>query len=349
MIKPLKFVLKTIVVACFATFVHAAAIDDNTSAKLIAGIPSNTQTTIQETQAWKEHSKIMTAQWQALEKQRLSVMRTWRQQEIGDEIYSCDTMLYPFSGPDFLNMYILFPGCNTYVLFGLEHPGSVPPFELMNQQQLTQYFNSVRAATTDLIIRNYYITAKMDAQLNTPHLKGVTPLLLAAIASQNAYVLSVDYNTGTNVRGVVITFVNPESRIVQRLYYFSQNATNVHLKDKPQFLQFVEKDKRSFTLIKSASYLLHDPQFTMVRDSIIKSTTLLIQDDTGVPYKHIKKWDIAPYGIYQRPISAFNYGYQPDLATFYQQSTPKSLPFSFGYHWEQGQSGLVIARKNKLP
>ena len=45
------------------------------------------------------------------------------------------TLLYPFAGPDFFNAWWMFPECETFVLFGLEHIGEVPNVEGMNPRQ----------------------------------------------------------------------------------------------------------------------------------------------------------------------------------------------------------------------
>ena len=51
------------------------------------------------------------------------------------------------------------------------------------------------------------------------------------------------------------------------------------------------------------------------------------------------------FGRYARPIRDFNYGYQHDLAAAYRTSGKVAdLPFPFGYHWQDGRSGLILAR-----
>jgi hypothetical protein len=132
------------------------------------------------------------------------------------------------------------------------------------------------------------------------------------------------------------------------LYYYSLDATNVGLRNhNPSFLDGIRSVKPTYTLLKSASYLLHDPQFTDIRDTILEVTEVLVQDDTGVPYRFLTRgWNVKLYGQYARPIADFNYGYQPDLERAYSAFAPlHPLPFPFGYHWRSQNSGVIIARK----
>jgi hypothetical protein len=91
---------------------------------------------------------------------------------------------------------------------------------------------------------------------------------------------------------------------------------------------------------------MHDDRFSMVRSMVLDQSSSLLQDDTGVPYKFFNKarWTLAFYGKYSAPISDFNYGFQKDLDVIYQQpGVARELPFSFGYHWREGTSSVMLA------
>jgi hypothetical protein len=60
---------------------------------------------------------------------------------------------------------------------------------------------------------------------------------------------------------------------------------------------------------------------------------------------HPSAFEVRLFGRYARPIRDFNYGYQHDLAAAYRTSSKVAdLPFPFGYHWQDGRSGLILAR-----
>lgn len=330
------------ILSCALSVAQAAdQLSLDTTSKLLAGISPD----VQQSVPLKKHHDKMSSEWVRLYDTRITAIRQWRDREITHE--QCTTLLYPFSGADFINPYVLFPTCDTYVLFGLEAPGKSPELQKMTDQQLELYLSDMRTAIDDLIERNYFITMRMSTQLHTSNYRGTAPIIMATMAAGGLEVQTVEQIT-VPTKGIKIVAYHRALQKYQTVYYFQQNAVNVELRNKPEFLAFLSRDKNSFMLIKSASYLLHDPQFTTIRDTLLNTSTYLVQDDTGVPYAVLKarRWNITIYGIYQRPVSDFNYGYQLDLAALYS-STPnvKPLPFSFGYHWRNGKSGLIIARK----
>jgi hypothetical protein len=101
-------------------------------------------------------------------------------------------------------------------------------------------------------------------------------------------------------------------------------------------------------LVKSASYLLHGTPFSEVRNSLLKHSSAILQDDTGVPYRlYGADWSVKPFGHYSRPIPVFHYAWQGELAKLYQRESPAALPFGIGYRWRPNQSSLILAVKKE--
>lgn len=309
--------------------------DYNANANALAGFGPATNA------AWAQHNQTLAPQWEQLRNNRLRKMTEWRNVALTDN--NCKTMLYPFSGPDFLNAYTLFPNCDTYIFFGLEQPGHLPDLSSLPQHQLTTLLDDFRTAMGDIFMRNFFITDHMSRQLHTAQLTGVTPIISTAMVAFNLHIDRIEHER----RLVRIFFTNPITGRKQKLIYYSLDATNAGLqKMNPRFLDTLRTAKPTYTLLKSASYLLHDPQFTGVRDVVLEVSTVLVQDDTGVPYKFLTRgWDVKFYGQYVQPIEIFRGAYQPDLDKAYKSNPPSQLPFQFGYHWRSQNSGLVIARK----
>jgi hypothetical protein len=136
---------------------------------------------------------------------------------------------------------------------------------------------------------------------------------------------------------------------IQKVVYIRTQAEDVKIKQHPGFIQYLEAQAPFVTFLKSASYLLHDNQFSMVRRVLLDGSTSLMQDDSGIPFRFLPApaWRVSFYGMYQKPIKDFNYGYQPDLAKAYAVPTAvKPLTFSFGYHWATGSSTVMLAVKD---
>ena len=133
----------------------------------------------------------MQGAWGQLTANRIKPMASWREATIQSPCPAGKTLLYPFSGPDFFNAYWLFPDCDSYVMFGLEHIGELPTIENMNEKQVAKLVADVRTATSDLFDRNYFITENMARQLHTSQLRGVIPLLAIEMALSGMDILRI--------------------------------------------------------------------------------------------------------------------------------------------------------------
>ena len=336
-------------------------------ARLLAGVPPLLPEHQQFAQSaeWRAHRDVVQAGWAKVKQGRGGVMSRWRDETIRAECSGSGTLLYPFSGPDFANAYVLFPGCKSYILFGLERPGTVPEIENLDRAAFGRLLVDVRVAVGDLVERNYFITSRMSKQLHTSQLRGVVPVIIASMALSGLDVLSVEplvlpgamdpVDTADppgprplrKLRAVQITFQRPGAAQHQTVQYFSIDATNAGLAPYPEFLAHLRAAKPAPMLIKSASYLLQDKQFRTVRDTLLDAGDFLVQDDTGMPYEVLKTggWDMQLYGGYRKPIHPFKWAYQPGLENAYKAMHAPDLPFSFSYHWQGGKSNAMIARR----
>jgi len=342
----------------------------NSTARLIAGLaPTHPDhRALAEWPEWKAHSAKLQASWALLRKQQIAPMTAWRNGAVPRACPVGSTLLYPFSGPDFFNAYWLFPNCETYVLFGLEPIGTPPAIEKMNEVQLTRLLTDVREAMANLLARNYFITSKMDKQMQAEELNGVVPIIMISMALAGIEVVQISPLTlarprhaapeptaesaarpRRKLRGVTIVFQRPDSPVPQRLNYFSVDASNVGVARYPQFRDYLRGLAPTTTLIKSASYLLHVSEFKKLRGLLLDVSGFLVQDDTGVPYAMLAKrgWQLSVYGRYEVPIPPFERHYQPDLAEAYFVAAPQPLPFRFGYRRSFGddRSNVIVAQK----
>ena len=340
------------------------------TAQILAGItPNPTDPVLNrllELDAWKEHQKWMTAQWAEV-RGRIKTVEGWRDHELKVANAQKKTLLYPFSGPDFFNAYAFFPDHFRYVFFSLERPGALPDLESVTTLQFGKLLTDVRGAFRDIFERNYFITSYMNKQLTTPWVRGTVPVMATMMALMNRRIVRIEpidlfpeltkaYDTleekrpRLTLRGVRMEFSNPSAVGVQQLYYFSLDATDKALEYYPDFVNWVGQNRPASALIKSASYLLHDNQFSKTRAMLLESADLLIQDDTGIPFRYINQspWQVKLYGKYQKPIKPMGYGYQKDLDSAFKTKIPASdLPFPFGYHWRASQGGLILASKER--
>lgn len=341
----------------------------NSAARLMAGLPPSyaQHMDIAATKSWQAHSAEMQAKWARIRDGQAAAVVAWREAALPKGCPVGKTLLYPFSGPDFLNAHWLFPDCETLVLFGLEHVGDVPDVGAMNERQLAGMLADARGAMTDLFARNYFITDKMSRQLRTSQLRGVVPVLMISMALSGLDVVAVAPHELTpaaaaprdaaapkrraqrQLRGVTIEYRAPGSPLTRRLHYFSVDVADRGLADHPEFVDYLRGLAPSTTLLKSASYLLHGNEFRQLRGVVFDVSAFLVQDDTGLPYAALldRGWQMRLYGRYQVPIPPFEYAFQPALANAYRIQNPDPLPFFFGYHRNQGEnrSTVIVGRK----
>ena len=88
-----------------------------------------------------------------------------------------------------------------------------------------------------------------------------------------------------------------------------------------------------------------------MKELILKNSTAVIQDDTGIPYKFFEegvKFDVKLYGQYIKPVSDFPYlSLQKQLAEAFHRDSAKieKLPFHLGYHWASRKDVIIYAQK----
>lgn len=142
---------------------------------------------------------------------------------------------------------------------------------------------------------------------------------------------------------------------VRTLTYFSVNLQNAAygtlsgLESRTDFVNYLKAANIKSTYLKSASYLMHRPSFSIVRDLILNESEFVLQDDSGMPVKFFPttKWDLTFYGTYSQPISLFAERKQADLKELFSGEGVKPLPFGIGYQYKNGTSNLMLAKKKK--
>jgi len=317
-------------------------------------------------QTWQDYRASMDDNWTRERDGRFAAIAGWRDRELGGAGARCGVLLYPFGGPDILHATLFFPRCQTFVLFGLEHLGSVPRFDRLSAERLDRLVGDLRASMVDFFTRQYFITKEMESELADRDLDGITPLLLMLLARQDARIVGVDRVVltgegatpepatqgpsagGPPLVGSRVRFLGAGRDEPQEVIYFRAPADNARLERQPAIEAYLRHLAPATTFIKSASYLLHTNEFSRMRSVILDTSSVLLQDDSGVPYRFLTSppWRVTLYGQYARPIADFNYGFQKNLEAAYAEAAPGSLPFTFGYHWRDQISGVMLASRD---
>jgi len=336
-------------------------------ARLLAGVdPQGGSAIVQAvagSDAWKAHRRASRYGDRQLQ-ERLQRMDGWQRSSLPPARAGA-ALIYPFSGPDFVNAFALFPDYRTYVFFSLEAPGEIPALAGMDEHQLAEFFSDLRGALNDLVALNFFITPNMQENLHTESLQGTVPVLLAQMGLLGLTVERVEpfepwsepAAAGAHraagqpqlpLRAVRIDFAD-RAGTQRTLLYLSLDVSDSQLRFYPQFVPWLRSYDQPTVLLKSASYLLHGSNFRKVRGVVRERARLIVQDDTGMPYRLLRAdgFKISLFGQYERPVKLFESRYQKDLDdAFGSAGNTDPVPFPFGYNWrKEGRSGVIVARR----
>ena len=352
----------------------SAAPDLAETARFLAGkgvAPDSKLADHARTQAYAEYAEQIGAGWKQFQQPNLERMRTWW---TGRAPATYSTVLYPFSGPDIRNALVFFPDADSYLMFGLEAPGTIPDLSAMEEEAISSGLNELKASLSTILQVNYFFTKAMEKKLGKGSFNSITGLLLFFLAMNDCEVTgarriaigqggalvqgtAADESTSgrsrSRIPGVEITF-RRTGRKAQTIRYFMVNVADAYLaKSSPDFIPYLRSQGRFATMIKSASYLMHkegiqEPaHFDQIRSLILMQSDLVVQDDSGVPLRLFARgtWQLQFHGRYEAPTPEFGKYLQNDLKVEMQRNSTGKLPFSYGYAYKQGESNLMAAKR----
>ncbi|GAA3952481.1 hypothetical protein GCM10022406_37740 [Hymenobacter algoricola] len=341
-------------------------------AAYLAGMPVSQQGELRALASqpgWRTFAADADKSWAGYHQTRTDKIQPWAATELDSARRAAQTVFYPFSGPDFLNVATMFPATQTYVLVGLEPVGTVPRRSTLANPKL---FPALKASLWSVLNFSFFRTNDMAVDLKSVELDGSLPLLMLFAARTGHQVAAIRYvqldgqgqltaadtavirQPGLKViPGVEMQLLDQAGRKKQ-VYYFSADLSDWKLgTNKEAALKYVRTLGPLVTYVKSATYLMHKAYFSKVRNLVLERSSFVLQDDSGIAMRYFRPadWQFTYYGVYKRPINLFAKQYQPALTKAYADSTrrPRPLPFGTGYNWRQNDSNLLLARRRVAP
>jgi hypothetical protein len=356
--------LMAVMLAMTAAPARSAEATANDTARFLAGLapsPDSPLAALAQDPLWRQHAHHFDALFAREESAQLSKIRAFSREWLPDKH---DTMLYMFSGPDFLYATAFFPSASTYVLSGLEPVGDVPQLTRLPRPAVEWTLQNIESALGSILNFSFFITRNMKTQLNEGPVYGTLPILYVFLARtgktiREVSLVSLDAEgnlhaandsdgkkgfryAASAAKGVRIVFADGQAQ--RTLYYFSTNLADGSV-TRSGFLTFCAKLGPADSFIKSASYLLHTGGFNTVRNFLLDHSDIILQDDSGIPLAYFdpKKWRLQPFGRYVGPLNIFGATYQTRMAQLFRNATP--LDFGVGYRWRKNESNLVLAER----
>ncbi len=356
----LAAVLMVLPFAAHAQAPHATADD---TARILAGMQPSSGSPLEpftREASWQSHAKYFDKAWAQLDERQLSKIRTWSAKNVPNRK---PVLFYMFSGPDFLYADAFFSGASTYVLSGLEPVGQVPDLTALTPKALGQELRGLQGSLNSVLSFSFFITKKMKTELRDGRLTGTLPILYTFLARSGKTISSttlVSLNpdgTVTPLEGAIAKGVSPGAKIefstpggpTQTLYYFNTDLSDGGIKTSG-FLTFCKGLGQGDSFVKSASYLMHSDNFSLVRGFLVENTSTLVQDDSGIPLRFLdeKDWRLQSFGRYLNPLGIFPRTYQPKMKDLFAKGRAQPLDFGIGYRWRPNESNLLLAVRESM-
>lgn len=320
-----------------------------------------------QSKAYIDFQKDISKHWKDYTSHVLTPLQKWRDFYI--PIPKSPVAFYPFSGPDFPNVYTVYPNSEVYILVGLEAGGFKPTPELLSKEKLERGLKEFSNSLSEISRLNYFMTNKMKKDISASIFQGTVPVFLAYFGllgilpislksisldeSGNIHYISLEeisqnskYKAG--FVSLEIWFKDPISQKDKVLYYFSKDLSNNGLAKDANILKFINNLGKFSTTFKAASFLVHYPHFSKFKEFVLENAEIIVMDDTGPKIKDLKKnFDIRVYGKYTRPIKLWYELVQPELLALHREQKPPSLPFKYGYGTIDGNYHLIVAKRKE--
>ncbi|MFZ4765862.1 MAG: hypothetical protein ACOYMN_13000 [Roseimicrobium sp.] len=341
-----------------AADVPADSVALNDSARFLAGMGSlGGQDAFSELRAmpeWRAHAERMDALWRDFTLRHARHVSAWADAALGG-LRRSRAVFYPFSGPDFVFAHLFYPYSDTYVMCGLEPCEALPQWSTLSPGDVASGCNGLYAGLDTVLQFSYFITKEMRSDFQSTRFRGVLPVFLVFLARTGHAVESVEgvrldasgapsfTAAGTGAPGLHIRFRGAHGS--KSLFYFQQDLANGGCSPKGPFLQFVSSLGRPAAMAKSASYLMHEPYFSNIRNFIVTHCSGIAQDPSGVPYRSLAEngWRVSLYGNYVGARDPFEKYEQPALIDAYTREGGHPLSFGIGYLTEPQTTSLMVA------
>lgn len=335
----------------------------NNLARFLAGKPVDQFASIQSSDYYKDYAKKASQQWSDLTAKTLNPIKQWCNTNIPQFHNDTSCLFYPFGGPDLVFAFTFFPNETDYVLLGLENPGSVTMPDRLTESETREYLDSLLYSYRYINKYGFFVASHMHDDFKNQTLNGTIHLILYTLAMENCIITSYkdvyindlgkitenDGNRKKHPYGYKITFTKDGDTKTRSITYLRMEASDPAMSGTFEFAYYINSYPEKICYLKSASYLLQNNEFTIMRKILLDQCDRILQDESGLAYARvIKDYDVNIFGTYTRPMNVFSYYKQEDLKNALAARNSKPLPFKIGYASQINESVLMACtRKGK--
>ncbi len=295
------------------------------------------------------------AAWQFYQKNIGQPMTKWARAEV--RFGGKGSVLYPFSGPDFVTVSQLYPHAERYVMAAMQHAGEPASLAKMSAARAQNFQSKFLREWMKFSRLGFFRTDDLNQDLSDQQARiGVTTILITfALYSgydvHEVYPIALDVQTGQYVKTDTgwksVRLMLSKGGQPVTLDYISVDLSDSYLSQNPATRGWLERESHHPVLLKAASHLLQESYFSVLRDMLVENAPMVVQDETGLNYSALAKiGTVELYGGFLYPHELFNRKKQESLARAYKESkNVKPLPFAFSYNKTSERRSLQIVRK----
>jgi hypothetical protein len=353
--------IAAVVLACAGAHAHAALAPE-AAARILAGrdIASLGQISSPVLQS---HAQFVSQSWAEYERRIGAPLRAWSDAEI-DPLKGAETVFYPFSGPDFPTVNLVYPEAARYVLVANQYANAPLEIDRLEPAKLRLYLDLFARRWAFYSSVGFFRTDHLDAEAARAGLRvGITDLLMGFAARLGHDVVAVepirlradgaDVEPHPGPRSDPATWhsvrlVLKQGRRTRLLDYVRIDLSDGSLTRSPPARQFIERAAANPTLFKAASHLPQRPHFSILREAVLARAPSIWQDETGIDYALLSgAFDVTLYGHYQRAHRLFSGAANASLAAAYaSREDIRPIGFRVGYEKQSGSSVQIAVRRD---
>ncbi len=315
-----------------------------------------------------EFSEHFTKRWKKFDSTKLKNIKTFVSGDFKNYA-EVKNVFYPFSGPDVLYSTTLFPNATKLSLIGLEPVGTLPIIDDKDilPDSIHKYFGKINTSLNAILNFSFFRTVSMKEDLRNEEVDGTIHLILLFLNKTGHKIQSIKpfyidslgnkyYVKNTSVlknkkykNSSIEIIAATENNISKTITYTSTDLSDAGLYRNKGLKQYLSDLQFETTYLKGASYLMHKPSFSKIRNIILENASCVVQDDSGIAVDYIlndkNKWEFNLFGEYIKPINMFAQHYQPSLDSLYKTKGAKKLGFGLGYNYRDKNSNFMVIKK----
>lgn len=274
-----------------------------------------------------------------------------------------ETVFYPFAGADFPTAHRMYPLAARYVLIAMQRGGPPPDPAAQGREALGELLAGYERLLGAFLRRGFFVTAEMNAETgNDAAIRGITGALMVFAAREGFELLGVDpvaladdgtltLHPGDRTRAA--TWDSVRLRLRRRadgqpvlLEYLRVGLSNNTLKPETPALTLVTGLSDARVILKAASHLPQDNNFTVLTRLLLSRAPTIVQDETGVAYDALRgRFSVKLHGSFKQVNLLFDGSDQETLIEAYRTAGKiDRLPFHVGYRKGAAACMLVATR-----